>query len=75
MPSGQMALATPGAACKPAKSALAAVPAKPEISGPAINERPAVSAVRRSFSTTLVVCLGSISVIKGWLRSKPESVA
>ena len=75
VPLGQMAFATLGATCKPFKSALAAVPAKPESSGPAMNERPAVRAESRSLRRRFVFWIGSISRMRGWLMSKPERVA
>ena len=70
-----MAFATEGASFIPVSKALAAVPAKPESSGAAINERPAVKAERRSLSRRLVFWMGSISRTRGWLISKPERVA
>lgn len=75
VPLGQMAFATEGASCSPLKSAVAAVPAKPESSGVPMNDRPAVRAVSRSLRRTLVFWTGSISRIRGWLMSKLESVA
>ena len=70
-----MAFATEGASCKPVTSAEAAVPAKPESSGAAMNDRPAVRAVRRSLRKRLVFWIGSILRMRGWLMSKPERVA
>lgn len=60
-----MAFATEGAACKPFISAVAAVPARPESSGAAMNERPAVRAERRSLKRRLVFWMGSISRTRG----------
>lgn len=70
-----MASATEGASCKAVTSALAARPATPESSGPAMNERPAVSAERRSWRNTWVLWTGSISSMRGWLMSKADRVA
>lgn len=75
VPLGQMAFATEGAACRPFTSTEAAVPAKPESSGPPMNDRPAVRAVRRSLRRRFVFWMGSISRMMGWLMSKPERVA
>lgn len=60
VPLGQRVFATEGADCKPLTSTLAAVPAMLEISGTAMNERPAVKAERRSLRRTLVFWTGSI---------------
>lgn len=70
-----MAFATDGASCNPFTSASAAVPTRPESSGAAMNDKPAVRALRMSPRRTLVFWMGSISRMRGWLISKPDRVA
>ena len=76
MPLGQIALPTPGACCKPATSALAAVAvaastprATADISGTDRKAKPALKAVRMSLRTKLDDLSGSTRVIREGIMS------